>query len=81
MRPALSYFKDASSFDGMDFSTTIKIPGSKTVQSVEYIFNFHAMDCFAKYDCTGQQLIDAGIVLINGERAALHLESAEAKSR
>ena len=37
-----------------------------------------AIRCFAEYDCTGQQLIDAGIVLINGERAGLDLQTAEA---
>lgn len=78
VRPVLGYFKDPSAFDGMDFSTTIKVPGSKTVQSVEYIFNFRAMDCFAKYDCTGQQLLSSGAVLINGERATVDLQKAEA---
>ncbi len=78
VRPALGYFNDTSSFDGVDFSTTIKIPGSNTVQSVEYILNFRSMDCFAKYDCTGQQLVNAGVVLINGERAALDLQKAQA---
>jgi hypothetical protein len=77
VRPSLTYFSDPSSFDGIDFSTTIKIPGSNTVQSVEYIFNFHAMDCFAKYDCSGQQLLNAGVVLINGERASLDLQKAQ----
>ena len=77
VRPSLNYFKEPSSFDGIDFSTTIKIPGSKTVESVEYIFHFRAMDCFAKYDCSGQQLMNAGVVLINGERATLDLQKAQ----
>ena len=77
VRPALKYFDDASSFDGFDFSTTIKVPGSQAVESVEYIFNFRAMECFAKYDCTGQQLLNAGVVLINGERATLDLQRAQ----
>lgn len=77
VRPALTYFPDSSTFDGIDFSTTVKIPGSKTVQSVEYILGFQAMQCFAKYDCTGQQLLNAGAVLINGERAAVDLQKAQ----
>ncbi len=77
VRPSLTYFSDPSSFDGIDFSTTIKVPGSDKVQSVEYIFNFRAMDCFAKYDCSGQQLVNAGVVLINGERAIVDLEKAQ----
>ena len=46
--------------------------------SVEFFLPFPALRCFAEYDCTGQQLIDAGIVLINGERAGLDLQKAEA---
>jgi hypothetical protein len=30
-----------------------------------------------QFDCTGQQLIDAGFVLINGERVSLNLQAAE----
>ncbi len=78
VRPALAYFPDTSSFDGIDFSTTVKIPGTNTVQSVEYILGFQAMQCFAKYDCTGQQMLNAGAVLINGERAAVDLQKAQA---
>jgi hypothetical protein len=37
------------------------------------------MRCFAKYDCTGQQLINSGTVLINGERSELDLQIAEGK--
>ncbi len=77
VRPALTYFDNPSSFDGIDFSTTIKVPGSNTVESVEYIFNFRAMGCFAKYDCSGQQLVNAGVVLINGERATVDLQKAQ----
>ncbi len=77
VRPSLTYFNDPSSFDGIDFSTTIKIAGSNTVQSVESIFNFRAMDCFAKFDCSGQQLVNAGVVLINGERATVDLQKAQ----
>jgi hypothetical protein len=77
VRPVLTYFNNGASFDGVDFSTTIKVPGSNTAESVEYIVNFRAMECFAKYDCTGQQLLNAGVVLINGERAGLDLQKAQ----
>jgi len=77
VRPALTYFPDTSTFDGIDFSTTVKIPGTSTVQSVEYILGFQAMQCFAKYDCTGQQLLNAGAVLINGERAGIDLQKSQ----
>jgi hypothetical protein len=35
------------------------------------------IDRYENYDITGQQLINAGFVLINGERAGLDLQSAE----
>ncbi len=79
VRPTLGYFNGEPTFDGIDFSTTVKIPGSKTVQSVEYIFTFRGMNSFAKYDCTGQQLLDSGVVLINGERVSLDLQRSQAK--
>jgi hypothetical protein len=36
-----------------------------------------ALVCYEKYDCTGQELINRSIVLINGERVALDLQRAE----
>jgi hypothetical protein len=39
------------------------------------------MDCYARYDCTGQALIDSGMVLINGERVTLTLQTAEMSAR
>lgn len=77
VRPVLAYFQQESSFDGVDFSTTVKSPGMPAPIAVEFLLPFSAMQCFAQYDCTGQQLVDSGIVLINGERAALSLEVAE----
>jgi hypothetical protein len=32
---------------------------------------------YEQYDITGQQLINSGFVLINGERVSLDLQSAE----
>ncbi len=43
-------------------------------------FPFRMMRCFANYDCTGQQLLDSGTVVINGERSALDLQIAEGKN-
>ena len=53
--------------------------GSQT-EAVEFFFPFRMMRCFATYDCTGQQLLDSGTVVINGERAALDLQIAEGKN-
>jgi hypothetical protein len=82
VRPVLSYFKDASGFDGIDFSTTVKIAGDNDnahTIAVEFLLPLVAMRCFQQYDCTGQQLLNTGIVLINGERAGLELQTAEAR--
>jgi len=84
VRPALAYFKEDPQFDGISFSTTVHVAGkaatSNPSEAVEFFFPFSALRCYEKYDCTGQQLIDAGTVLINGERVALDLQIAEGSS-
>ena len=81
IRPVLGYFKDDSEFDGLGFSSTLHLatkPGTNAnSQAVEFFFPFTALRCYERYDCTGQQLIDAGTVLINGERVSLDLQTAE----
>ncbi len=81
IRPTLGYFKEESQFDGISFSTTVHLasrsPAATKTEAVEFFFPFTALRCYEKYDCTGQQLIDTGTVLINGERVALDLQFAE----
>ena len=77
VRPTLAYFPNASDFDGISFSTTVKQASSANPQAVEFYFSFKAMECFARYDCSGQDLINSGLVLINGERVTLNLDVAE----
>ena len=81
IRPTLTYFKEEPKFDGISFSTTIHMasrsPAVGKSEAVEFFFPFTALRCYEKYDCTGQQLIDNGVVLINGERVALDLQVAE----
>lgn len=81
IRPTLAYFKEEPKFDGISFSTTVHLAGRPAVagktEAVEFFFPFAALRCYEKYDCTGQQLIDTGAVLINGERVALDLQVAE----
>jgi len=79
VRPVLAYFQQDSSFDGVDFSTTVKGPALEKSLAVEFFLPFSAMRCYAQYDCSGQQLLDSGIVLINGERAGLDLQASETK--
>jgi hypothetical protein len=81
IRPVLAYFPQSRDFDGISFSTTVKLPDGNNSEAVEFFFPFNSLRCFANYDCTGQQIIDSGIVLINGERAALNLQRAEAELR
>ena len=83
IRPLLAYFKDAQEFDGIGLSTTIHLAGKSaagTSEAVEFFFPLSSLRCYEKYDCTGQQLLDAGTVLINGERVALDLQIAEGGS-
>jgi hypothetical protein len=81
IRPTLAYFKEEPTFDGISFSTTVhlagKLPTAGKSEAVEFFFPFAALRCYERYDCTGQQLIDTGAVLINGERVALDLQIAE----
>ena len=79
VRPVLVYFQQDASFDGVDFSTTVKGPALAKSLAVEFFLPFSAMRCYAQYDCTGQQLLNSGIVLINGERAGLDLQASERK--
>ena len=73
IRPVLACFKETPNFAGIDFSTTVKPAG----QAVEYIFDMANLHCYAQFDCTGQQIVNSGFVLINGERVTLDLEGAE----
>lgn len=82
IRRVLTYFPGDQDFDGISFSTTVRgrtkpgVASSRTL-SVEFFFPLDALRRYEAYDCTGQQLINEGIVLINGERAGLDLELAQ----
>jgi len=82
IRPVLAYFKDRADFDGIDFSTTVRLDGGEEAEAspvaIEFLFPLPLMTAYAAFDCTGQQLIDGGYVLINGERVGLNLQAAEA---
>lgn len=82
IRPALEYFKDdRGDFDGIDFSASVRVGADDAGGSpvaVEFIFPLNMLRNYKQFDCTGQQLIDSGFVLINGERVGLDLQIAEA---
>jgi hypothetical protein len=92
VRPIAFQFQGGDTpIDGIAFSTTIHAgtsaataaPGSQpaisdTTQAVEFFLPFESLRCYESYDCTGQQLLDAGSILINGERVGLDLQTAEA---
>jgi hypothetical protein len=82
VRPMIAYFKGDLDFDGIAFSTTIhqgdKPSTAQGSEAVEFFFPVDALRCYETYECTGQQLIDQGSVLINGERVSLDLQIAEA---
>jgi hypothetical protein len=77
IRPALEYFKGREDFEGIDFSTTVRLAGDQSADgsavAVEFIIPLSLLRTYAQFDCTGQQLIDASYVLINGERVSLNL--------
>ncbi len=79
LRAVFKYFHDNPQFDGIDFSTTVHQPGKSSSLSVEFVVPFPALLCYEKYDCTGQEVINRSIVLVNGERVTLDLQRAEAE--
>ena len=89
IRPVLGYLKldpkQDPKFDGVGYSTTIHLTGKSQPPSgsetVEFFFPLASLRCYEAYECTGQQLIDAGTVLINGERVSLDLQVAEGSAR
>ena len=81
IRPVIAHFKDSSDFDGIDFSTTVKLApdaADSIPVAVEFIFPLKLLSAYADFDATGQQLIEASFILINGERVSLDLQAAEA---
>jgi len=94
VRPIAFQFQGDTPIDGIAFSTTIhtgigavpvttggKAGVSDGTQGVEFFLPLESLRCYESYDCTGQQLIDAGAILINGERVSLDLQTAEADAR
>lgn len=77
LRPVAKYFRDNPQFEGVDFTTTVHQSAQPNSMSVEFVVPFSALACYEKYDCTGQDLINRGIILINGERVTLDLQRAE----
>ena len=80
IRPVLAHLPNRVGLDGVDFSTSVRPAGASpnaAALSVEFVFPEAALTCYEKYDCTGQQLINQGFVLINGERVSLELQAAE----
>ena len=86
IRRILTHFPGDQAFDGISFSTTVHGSGKAGAQqlvplSVEFFFPLSPLRCYESYESTGQQLIDAGTVLINGERVTLDLQLAEGMGR
>jgi hypothetical protein len=80
IRSLLDYFPPDVDFDGVDFSSTVRGGDGSQAEAVEFFLPYRMMRCFASYDCTGQQLLDSGTVVVNGERSALDLQVAEGKN-
>jgi hypothetical protein len=77
VRLVLAYFEKDPNFDGIDFSTSVKLSNSPSPLAIEFILPIKALRCYAAYDCSGQQLLNAGVILINGDRVTLDLQLAE----
>ena len=78
IRSVLPYVNGALGFEGLGFRTTVSAGSTSMPDTVEFLFPMIELQRYESYDITGQQLINAGFVLINGERVGLDLQSAEA---
>jgi len=82
IRPVVEYLAAHQDYDGIDFSTSVRLAGDPASNAspmlVDFIVPRNLLPEYAQFDRTGQQLIDASYVLINGERVSLNLEIAEA---
>ena len=89
IRPIMAHFQgNEVEIDGISFSTNLhassvaaagaKAGVSGAIEAVEFFLPMESLRCYENFDCTGQQLINAGTVLINGERISLDLQTAEA---
>ena len=80
----MSHVARQPNFDGIRFITTVDVPAKSAAaaatEAVEFFFPLASVHGYENYDCTGQQLLDAGTVLINGERVSLDLQLAEGSS-
>jgi hypothetical protein len=79
IRPIAAYFQGQSDFDGVVFGTSIHLEGTDAPEAVEFFLPFSSIRCYEQYDCTGQQVVTSSFVFINGERASLDLQTAEAR--
>ena len=89
IRPMMAHFQGYDvEIDGIAFSTNLhaatpgaagpKAETAEAGEAVEFFLPMESLHCYENFDCTGQQLINAGVVLINGERVSLDLQTAEA---
>ncbi|HEV2690070.1 MAG TPA: hypothetical protein VGV35_16035 [Bryobacteraceae bacterium] len=85
VRPFLAIVKTDPEFAGVVFSSNVRIAGktgdSTLTQSVEFFFPLAELRRYGQFDITGQQLINSGVVLVNGERVELDLQKAESDLR
>ncbi|HEY5161920.1 MAG TPA: hypothetical protein VII81_02825 [Terriglobales bacterium] len=79
VRPVLAYIPQNADFEGIDFATSVRLAGAPSSVAVEFMFPIKSLRCFAQYDCTGQQLLNSAVILVNGEPATIDLQRAEAE--
>jgi hypothetical protein len=78
IRPTLALLPETGQWDGIVFSSMVKTAGSDSSEAVEFFFPTEALHYYKTYDLNGQQLIDRGLVLLDGEPAHIDLLRAEA---
>ena len=67
-----------TNLSGLDITVLVSLtPSSTPSEAVEFIFPLETLRRFAAYDISNQDLIDKGMVIVNGVRVSLSLQQVE----
>lgn len=73
-----SKIPNITNLNGLDITILVSIaPGSTPSEAVEFAFPLETLRRFAAYDISNQDLINQGMVIVNGVRISLNLQQVE----
>ena len=73
-----SKIPNITNLNGLDITVLVSIAaGSTPSEAVEFVFPLETLRRFAAYDISNQDLINQGMVIVNGVRISLNLQQVE----